>query len=164
MRKRILAGFMAAVAGMSGMMAIHGEDPAAAGELLGPVNRMLVVTGKKTEAGITAVPRGKSLVAVVRQRVKAPAGILQFSGKVSGNTAAVNISIIAKKQGKKSFQKACWLNEKALVRSEDGTKSFGGALDCTGMIADEIYFYFEGFVRQEGAVVIHKLSLQEQKD
>ena len=164
MRKSVFAGLMAMVVGITGMMVVHGEEPAAAGELLGPVNRMLVVTGKKTEDGITAVPRGKSLVAVVRQRVKAPAGILQFSGKVSENTAAVNISIIAKNQGKKSFQKACWLNEKALVRSEDGTKSFGGTLDCTGMIADEIYFYFEGFVRKEGAVVIHKISLQEQKD
>lgn len=164
MRKSILAGLMAAVVGISGMMVVYGEEAAAAGELLGPVNRMLVVTGKKTEDGITAMRRGKSLVAVVRQRVKAPAGVLQFSGKVSGNTAAVNVSIIAKNKGKKSFQKACWLNEKALVKSDDGTKSFGGTLDCTGMTADEIYFYFEGFVRKEGAVVIHKLSLQEQKD
>ena len=164
MRKNILAGLMAVAAGISGMMAVHGEEPAAAGELLGPVNRMLVVTGKKTEDGITAVRRGKSLVAVVRQRVKAPAGVLQFSGKVSGNTAAVNISIIAKNQGKKSFQKACWLNEKALIKSDDGTKSFGGTLDCTGMTADEIYFYFEGFVRKQGVVAIKRLSLQEQKD
>ena len=164
MRKSILAGLMAAVAGFSGMMVVHGEDPAAAGELLGPVNRMLVVTGKKTEDGITAVPRGKSLVVMVRQRVKVSAGVLQFSGKVSGNTAAVNVSIIAKNKGKKSFHKACWLNEKALVKSEDGTKSFGGTLDCTGLTGDEIYFYFEGFVRKEGAVVINKLSLQEQKD
>lgn len=164
MRKSVLAGFMAAAVGFSGMMAAHGEDPSAAGELLGPVNKMLVVTGKKTQDGITAVPRGKSLVVMVRQRVKVSAGVLQFSGKVSGNTAAVNVSIIAKNKGKKTFQKACWLNEKALIKSDDGTKSFGGTLDCTGMTADEIYFYFEGFVRKEGAVVIHKLSLQEQKD
>ena len=164
MRKNILAGFLAAVLGMSGMMAVHGEEPAAAGELLGPVNRMLVVSGKKAQDGISSVPRGKSLLVMVRQRVKAPAGVLQFSGKVSGNTAAVNVSIIAKNKGKKSFQKACWLNEKALIKSDDGTKSFGGTLDCTGMTADEIYFYFEGFVRKQGVVVIHKLSLQEQKD
>jgi len=164
MRKSVFAGLMAAAVGMSGMMAVHGEDPAAAGELLGPVNRMQVVMGKKTPDGITAVPRGKSLLVMVRQRVKAPAEVLQFSGTVSGNTAAVKISIIAKNKGKKTFQKACWLNEKALIKSDDGTKSFGGTLDCTGMTADEIYFYFEGFVRKEGAVVIHKLSLQEQKD
>lgn len=164
MRKIVFSGLMAAVAGISGMMDVHGKEPAVAEELLGPVNRMLVVTGKKTEDGITAVRRGKSLVVMVRQRVKAPAGVLQFSGKVSGNTAAVNVSIIAKNKGKKSFQKACWLNEKALVKSDDGTKSFGGTVDCTGMVADEIYFYFEGFVRKEGVVVIHKLSLQEQKD
>ena len=61
MRKRILAGFMAAVAGMSGMMAIHGEDPATDGELLGPVNRMLVVTGKKRRTGSRLCP-GENLL------------------------------------------------------------------------------------------------------
>ena len=152
------------MAAVFGMTVVHGEDPAAAGELLGPVNRMQVVMGKKTPDGITAVPRGKSLLVMVRQRVKAPAGVLQFFGKVSVNIAAVNISIIAKNKGKKSFDKACWLSEKALVKNKDGAKSFGGSIDCTGMVADEIYFYFEGYVRKKGTVVIHKFSLQEQKD
>ena len=163
MKKSILAGLMAAALVIP-CMAAQEKNAAVPGELLGPVSQMLVVTGKKEQNGVKAVPRGKSLVIAIRQRVKAPAGILQFSGTVSGNTAAVNISIIAKNKGKNVFNKACWLSEKALVKNSDGTKSFGGTLDCTKMVADEIYFYFEGFVRKEGVIVVRKLSLQEQKD
>ncbi len=132
--------------------------------LPGAVDKMLVVTGKKTPEGIISASRGKTCVAVVRQRIQVPASVFQFNGTVSGNVRAVNVSIVALRQGKRVFGKSSWLDAGKMIRSEDGKKHFGGTLDCTGMTGDEIYFYFEGFTNAVTPVRIEKLSLQIRED
>ena len=129
--------------------------------LLPAPEKMLLVQGTRQKDG-TILPKAnkKAFVTSLRSRLKHVSAAMQFSGTITGNVHGVWAMLLANNKKKKVFQKGIWLDPKQMIRDKDGKLHFAGTIDCSEIVADEIYFYFESYSNNPTPVKIEKLSLE----
>lgn len=138
---------------------LHGEN------LLPAPEKMLLVQGTRQKDG-SILPKinKKNFICSLRARFKQPSAAVQFSGTVKGEVRGLWVMILANNKKKKVFQKGVWVAPKQMIKDKEGKLHFAGLIDCSKVVADEMYCYFESYGIKQTPVKFEKLSLEAQKE